>query len=68
MTPTPRTPTPQGISAKTLVQLRYFDPDGEELDTVIIYRSGNCSSIPARTAWVEVTYPASLLAAEEASQ
>ncbi len=58
MTASSKPPTPQDISAKSLVQLRFFDPDGAELDTVIIYKSGNSSGIPRQAAWVEVTYPA----------
>ncbi len=38
-----------------MVRLRFFDPDGTELDTVIIYRDGNSASIPARAVAVEVT-------------
>lgn len=38
----------------TRVRLRFFDPDGVELDEVIIWRDGNSASIPGRAAWVEV--------------
>lgn len=41
--------------ADRLTRLRFFDPDGNELDTVIIYRDGNSASIPGRAVWVEVT-------------
>lgn len=37
-----------------MILLRFFDPDGQLLDTVIIYRDGNSANIPARAVWVEV--------------
>jgi len=39
----------------TRVRLRFFDPDGTELDDVIIWQSGNFSGIPGRAVTVEVT-------------
>jgi len=38
-----------------LIRLRFYDPDGTELDVVTIYQDGNSANIPARAAWVEVT-------------
>ena len=45
-----------------MVRLRFFDPDGTELDDVIIWKSGNSASIGGRAVMVEVT----LLDAESA--
>ena len=43
----------KGMSKK--IRLKFFDAEGNELDTVIIHKSGNSANVPARAMWVEVT-------------